>query len=160
MNRPTRLDDIRISTPCEVIWDDMAGDDRVRFCSACSRPVYNIIAMTSAEATAMIEGREGRLCARIYKRSDGTVLTSDCPVAGPTESPPRPRPRRIHALALVLAALVVSWAGGAKHDEARPTGPGVTWDDWVHWAAVSLGLKPTPPPTPTLTTTIVSGDVY
>jgi hypothetical protein len=36
--------------------------------------------MTAAEAENLILTREGRLCIRLYKRADGTVLTMDCPV--------------------------------------------------------------------------------
>ena len=36
--------------------------------------------MTTAEAAALIRDREGALCVRLFRRTDGTVLTSDCPV--------------------------------------------------------------------------------
>lgn len=36
--------------------------------------------MTADEAKNLITDREGRLCIRLYKRADGTVLTKDCPV--------------------------------------------------------------------------------
>ena len=36
----------------------------------------------------------------------------------------------------------------------------VTFDDWVHWAAVSLGLRPTPSPAPVFSLTATMGDVY
>jgi hypothetical protein len=58
----------------------MDGDHRVRFCRECSRNVYNVSAMTEAEARRVIAEREGRVCVRFYQRRDGTVLTSDCPV--------------------------------------------------------------------------------
>ncbi len=52
MSALTVLDEIRIATPCQANWDEMAGDDRVRSCPVCSRAVYNIAAMNSDEATA------------------------------------------------------------------------------------------------------------
>jgi len=58
----------------------MSGDDRVRHCAACDKQVYNFAAMTGAEAEALIRKHEGRLCGRLYRRADGTVLTADCPV--------------------------------------------------------------------------------
>lgn len=36
--------------------------------------------MTRDAATRLIQEREGDLCALLYRRQDGTVLTSDCPV--------------------------------------------------------------------------------
>ncbi|HEX8887633.1 MAG TPA: carboxypeptidase-like regulatory domain-containing protein [Pyrinomonadaceae bacterium] len=58
----------------------MSGDDRMRFCNQCNLHVYNISAMTREQVAALITGAEGRICARLYRRADGTVLTKDCPV--------------------------------------------------------------------------------
>jgi hypothetical protein len=75
-----RLDHLRIASPCPVGWEQMSGDDRVRFCEQCSLRVYNISAMTRSEAEALIANTEGRICARLFRRSDGTIITKDCPV--------------------------------------------------------------------------------
>lgn len=74
------LKHLRIASPCPVDWKQMTGDDRVRFCNLCNLHVYNIAEMTGKQATALITNTEGRICARIYRRSDGTVITKDCPV--------------------------------------------------------------------------------
>jgi hypothetical protein len=54
--------------------------DQVHFCALCQKHVYNLLALSAAEAVALIERTEGELCARLYRRRDGTVLTADCPV--------------------------------------------------------------------------------
>jgi hypothetical protein len=72
------LEQIRIASPCEVPWDSMRGDDRVRFCRSCRQNVYNVEAMTRAEAERVIAAREGRACVRMLWRPDGTVVTADC----------------------------------------------------------------------------------
>lgn len=74
------LKNLRIATPCPVGWESMSGDDRVRFCSQCNLHVYNFAELTRKEAAALITATEGRMCGRIYRRSDGTVITKDCPV--------------------------------------------------------------------------------
>jgi hypothetical protein len=74
------LERLRVAAPCHVSWDGMKGDERVRFCSACSLHVYDISELTKTEARALIANAEGRVCARLYRRADGTVLTRDCPV--------------------------------------------------------------------------------
>ncbi|MDB5034507.1 MAG: hypothetical protein JWQ98_1748 [Chlorobi bacterium] len=74
------LDHVQIATPCTASWEEMKGNDTTRHCSHCSLNVYNISAMTSDEADALIANAEGRLCIRFYRRADGTVLTQDCPV--------------------------------------------------------------------------------
>ncbi len=73
---------LRIASPCKAPWENMDGDDRVRFCRECNRNVYNLSAMTAREARRVVAEREGRLCVRYYQRRDGTVLTSDCPIGG------------------------------------------------------------------------------
>jgi len=80
MKTNNSLDRIRIASPCPVSWERMTGDDRVRFCDECKLQVYNIGEMTRPEVETLIAKTEGRLCARIYRRADGTVITRDCPV--------------------------------------------------------------------------------
>ena len=58
----------------------MAGDDRVRHCAECNLNVYNFAAMCSTEVEELMSNREGRLCARLYQRHDGTLITTDCPI--------------------------------------------------------------------------------
>jgi hypothetical protein len=74
------IDKLRVASPCSVGWDAMTGDERARHCDLCQLNVYNISEMTRAEAENLITSRESRLCIRLYKRADGTVLTKDCPV--------------------------------------------------------------------------------
>lgn len=72
--------DLQIATPCKANWDQMVGDDCKRYCSLCNLNVYNVSAMTLAEAEALIIDNEGNVCLRLYRRSDGTVMTKDCPI--------------------------------------------------------------------------------
>jgi hypothetical protein len=71
---------LTIASPCTVSWDSMSGDERCRFCSMCRKNVYNLSSMTGPEAQALIRERQGNICVRFYQRTDGTVLTEDCPV--------------------------------------------------------------------------------
>ncbi|HXT01319.1 MAG TPA: hypothetical protein VN915_11635 [Elusimicrobiota bacterium] len=105
-NNKSLLDELRIASPCSVSWASMTGDDRVRACAQCRLSVYNVSEMTRAEAEALIREKEGRLCVRIYRRADGTILTRDCPVGL--------RAARLKLLrwAGVAAALIASAAGG------------------------------------------------
>lgn len=75
-----RIDRLRIASPCPTNWEGMSGDDRVRFCDLCGLNVYNIAEMSRADVEALIAKSEGRICGRLYRRSDGTVITKDCPV--------------------------------------------------------------------------------
>ncbi len=83
-SQPSALKDRAfIEIPCPTSWEKMTGDDTVRFCGQCSLNVYNISSMTDKEAEAVFaKGKNGeRLCARLYRRPDGTVMTDNCPRA-------------------------------------------------------------------------------
>jgi hypothetical protein len=57
----------------------MQGDDKRRYCGRCRLDVYNLSAMTTAEAAALVEQHPGRLCIRFVRAHDGKVMTADCP---------------------------------------------------------------------------------
>lgn len=76
--RPDAIDGLEIATPCEVPWDSLAGGARGRHCGKCKQNVYNIEAMSRGEALRLVAAREGRVCLRIFRRPDGTVVTADC----------------------------------------------------------------------------------
>jgi carboxypeptidase family protein len=71
---------LRIASPCPNEWERMTGDDHVRFCDSCSLHVYNFSEMTSDEIKSLILRTEGRICGRLLRRTDGTIMTRDCPV--------------------------------------------------------------------------------
>jgi len=74
---PDLIDGVEIETPCTVSWDSMYGDDQVRHCGQCRQNVYNVAELSRAEALRLITARE-RVCLRLYRRPDGTVVTADC----------------------------------------------------------------------------------
>ncbi|HKP37163.1 MAG TPA: hypothetical protein VJT71_09905 [Pyrinomonadaceae bacterium] len=71
---------VQVAAPCKVSWDNMLGDERVRFCGQCSLNVYNLSSMSRADAEALIARTEGRLCVKFYRRFDGSIITKDCPI--------------------------------------------------------------------------------
>ena len=98
------LEVIDIANPCPADWDQMRGDDQVRFCKHCSLNVYNLSAMTREAAQQLVAEREGRLCVRFYRRLDGTVVTQDC------EGAIRLAARRVGRLAKAVTAVVITAA--------------------------------------------------
>lgn len=74
------LDKIKIAAPCGADWNEMRGDDRKRHCAMCKLNVYNLSEMTREEAESFLINSEGRVCLRVYRRADGTVITKNCPV--------------------------------------------------------------------------------
>lgn len=104
------LSDVRVASPCSVDWGQMVGDDRIRFCGQCNLNVYNFSAMASAEIEYLLANRDGRLCARFYRRADGTMLTEDCPAGLKVKT------RRVSTLAgaALSAAMGLSFAAAQK----------------------------------------------
>jgi hypothetical protein len=145
MSKPNRgdlrLQQITIASPCEESWDAMRGDERVRHCERCDLNVYNFASMTADEVTELLDSTGGRLCGRIYKRRDGTILLRDCPVGLAAVR------RKVVRWAAVAAALLVSTAAGiasaafSRHDD-DPSGWNITrslresrpFDALVRWA--------------------------
>jgi hypothetical protein len=100
------LDYVTVAAPCSAGWDNMIGDERVRFCGQCNLNVYNISAMTKQDAERLITQAEGRLCVRYYRRADGTILTNNCPVGL------RALKRRLSRTASACASAVISFFAG------------------------------------------------
>jgi hypothetical protein len=140
------LDGIRVASPCQASWDSMAGDDRSRFCSECRKNVYDLSAMTTAEAVAFVADREGDACVRFYRRADGTTLTADCPVgAGKALSSRFRTIAGLGVVGLAIGSTALNAVGlGRGPDLPPPSGPGVSINDWINWAMIKVGLR-TPP---------------
>jgi hypothetical protein len=145
MKNPLILDGIRVASPCQANWDAMSGDDVARFCSDCSKNVYNISGMKTSDALALIAEREGDLCVRFYRRLDGTVLTADCPVGAIGSN--SGRWRKITSLGLVgLAMASPALANLGLGENTDPSlASGVSLNDWIDWALIKIGWrKPAP----------------
>jgi hypothetical protein len=136
------LERVHIASPCTAPWDQMQGDDRVRYCGQCRLNVYNLSAMTRAEAEALIIEKQGRLCGGFYRRSDGTILTRDCPVGLRAL-----RWRAAKAWGRLAAALAMMIGGSLAMGERRGW-----WTPRVRqlepFASVVEFLTPAPPPLP------------
>jgi hypothetical protein len=100
------LDNLTIAAPCPANWDQMCGNDRVRFCSHCNLNVYNLSGMSRAGAERLLSNVEGRLCARFYRRADGTILTKNCPVGVSRIK------QRVSRIASALFSAAVGFLGG------------------------------------------------
>jgi hypothetical protein len=100
------LDNIKIASPCGANWDEMFGDNRKRFCSECKLNVYNISGMSQREAEDLLINSEGRVCVRLFKRHDGTILAENCPVGLAKVK------QKVSRVATAAFALILSFVGG------------------------------------------------
>lgn len=111
---PFDLASLRIASPCKERWADMTGDDRVRVCNGCERPVFDLTELTRAEAEAVLATRGITPCVRLRRRADGTVITADC----------APAPRRQLA---VMAGAIAAGAALMTASSAGADPLGVTF---------------------------------
>jgi hypothetical protein len=75
------LDHLYLASPCSVSWESMVGSERQRNCGGCSKTVFNISDMTRGEAEAFLLENGSSQCMRFYRRTDGTIMTDNCPRA-------------------------------------------------------------------------------
>lgn len=108
------LPHIKIASPCHANWEEMTGDERTRFCASCRKHVYNLSAMTAAQASNLIREKEGKLCVRYFLRSDGTILTQDCPVGLAAAR------RQLLKVAAAFVSLLALAGFGCKKEEQPP----------------------------------------
>jgi ankyrin repeat protein len=68
------LDKTKVATPCSESWNEMSGNEKVRFCSHCAKDVNNISEMTRKEAFKLVRKSDGNLCIRYYQNPKGKKL--------------------------------------------------------------------------------------
>ena len=111
------LEDIRVASPCAVKWDDMVGNAHERHCAQCDQSVYNLSSFTRAQAQALVVDKQGKLCVQFFRRTDGTILTADCPDGV------RKRRRKRRTLATAFSALSAMSAAAALSGGNPPPAP-------------------------------------
>ncbi len=117
---------LQIATPCTRTWESLQGDGAKRWCGDCRLHVYDFSQMRSREVRALMASTEERVCGRLMRRADGTVITADC---GPIRERLRRRAQRIRAAAAALLGLAgtftlsaCSAGGGATSNPPDPMG--------------------------------------
>jgi hypothetical protein len=120
------LENLRIASPCNADWAAMPSlpnDDRVRYCMRCEQNVYDLSALSRAEAETLIAAKQGRLCVGYYQRADGTILTRDCTVGA--RQARVARRFRVVVTGAVVALFVVGAAAGVAAQKTERVFGGV-----------------------------------
>jgi len=112
MKPEINLDQLRIASPCKMKWENMQGDERTRHCGVCRLNVYNVAGLSRVEALALlVRSNSGeRVCMRVMRRADGTLITRDCPVGKRIADQVR---LRVASLAVFMAGFFWFSAGRA-----------------------------------------------
>ncbi|MFM9904076.1 MAG: ankyrin repeat domain-containing protein [Pyrinomonadaceae bacterium] len=64
MSKKSFIDSVKVGEACSEEWEKMAGNDRLRFCSHCSKHVNNLSEMTRKEAAKFVRASDGNICIR------------------------------------------------------------------------------------------------
>ena len=91
---------MKLKYTCHISWSDLEGASNTRrHCTACSRDVFNISAMTRQQAQQVIDEHQERgLCVRFVKR-DGQIVHKGDPLEQLRSQ--RTGVRRLLAVALI-----------------------------------------------------------
>lgn len=73
------VDRLQVVRPCTESWDEMQGDERVRYCAKCETNVVNLARLTRPEIEALIERTNGHFCSRLVRLPNGLVQTAQDP---------------------------------------------------------------------------------
>jgi hypothetical protein len=73
------LDIIEIPEPCPASWEAMEGDQYKRFCSQCSKHVFDLSAHSREEAEQLLQSGAAKICVSFIRNPDGSVQTDECP---------------------------------------------------------------------------------
>lgn len=57
----------KVTSPCSQDWEQMRGNEKVRFCDHCALEVNNISAMRRKDALRLVKNSDGRVCVRYIK---------------------------------------------------------------------------------------------
>lgn len=117
---------LTVSTPCPKTWEQLVGNDRVRYCGQCHLNVYNLAIMKPTEIEQLVHQTGGRLCGQLFVRKDRTATLRDCPTG--RTSVVR---RRIWRAAIAVA---VGIFGLACRGLERPD-----MSDWPQWVQTVAG---------------------
>lgn len=70
------LDSLNVKSPCQESWDEMIGNEQVRFCSHCAKDVHDLSSMTRTQAEKLVKRANGNLCVRYVKTPQGKLITA------------------------------------------------------------------------------------
>jgi hypothetical protein len=109
-------------------WQDLQGDDRVRFCGKCRLNVYNLADMERDEIDRLVRRTEGRLCGTLYMRGDRTATIQKCRGAAI-----RKKVRALLTLGTLLLLGATSWFFRTQIKLDRAVCPPLVQDalDWI-----------------------------
>jgi hypothetical protein len=70
---------LKIKNPCSASWDEMIGNNQIRFCEHCELTVHDLSHLTPKRVRRLVAKSRGRLCVRYQSLPDGSILLKAIP---------------------------------------------------------------------------------
>lgn len=78
MSKQKLIEQIKVKEPCSESWDEMIGNDEMRFCGHCNLNVNNLSAMTRRKALKIVKKSKGGICVRYMQNpADKTPMFAE-----------------------------------------------------------------------------------
>ena len=106
--KPIKLEAIEIPNPCPMLWENLDGEGRKRFCQDCGKHVHDLSALTRVEAEELLTQTDAKICISYEQTPDGGIKTKDF-----TEVFFCSRESIRNAVGLVAGAMVAVWSTSA-----------------------------------------------
>lgn len=116
--------DLSIPEPCNADWNAMSGDERQRFCGACSKHVTDISTFTKREAESFLDANPSA-CVQ-YTKVGEEILFEPAVRTSATFRRPRALLRRVAQVAAVAAVTSAPAMASSSVEEA-----GSSLVEWV-----------------------------
>jgi|GEM_PF-4667674 len=94
-----------LSFTCPKLWEQMEGNEKMRFCDVCQKNVHNLSMLNAGERRELL-ARPGEMpCVAYFKHVDGTPIDV---TALPDESPVKETLKKAAVLSLSAAVLMTA----------------------------------------------------
>ncbi len=78
------IDRAKLPIVCDKSWDELDGDENVRFCRTCMRSVWDLSEFDTPQLEALVAYHGPKICGRVRRSPDGTPVGRECePAAMP-----------------------------------------------------------------------------
>ncbi|MBX7170249.1 MAG: hypothetical protein K1X72_04775 [Pyrinomonadaceae bacterium] len=73
------LENIKVKNPCSMDWEDMTGNDEIRFCGRCQQNIYNISEMPKRRALKVLNQPNEKICISYFLDEKKQIITQTYP---------------------------------------------------------------------------------
>jgi hypothetical protein len=68
------LENLEIKNPCSINWDEMTGDEGIRYCGKCRHQVYNLSEMPKRRALKILNQPNAKVCVSYLQDEENQTI--------------------------------------------------------------------------------------